>query len=324
MCAVAHRALAVALLLVPTACTEPTPYLNVCGDGVLEPMSGEECDDGASGNDDRAACTSTCQLRPRPTPLHRTMTRSLPRSASAPLLAALIGCQPTPGDTSGFTSAQPSTSAPASTSADSTSQGTTTAATSTASTTTAAWTTEVATGVTASTTLILDVGTDKDIGDPKPPGCQGKIDFLFVISRAPNMEARQAKLIAAFPHFIDTIQAKFADFDFHIMVVDGDPEWGSSVCTNDCPVLDCKVGQPCCPLAIPPNTPGDPCCSAPNYPCSYLDDVTVCDETIGAGNVIAAGPNAANKICPIAGGHRYLTKDQPNLVSTFSCAAQLG
>jgi len=62
MCAVAHRALTVALLLVPAACTEPNPYLNVCGNGVVEPAHGEECDDGASGNDDGAACTSTCRL----------------------------------------------------------------------------------------------------------------------------------------------------------------------------------------------------------------------------------------------------------------------
>ncbi|HRI11184.1 MAG TPA: hypothetical protein PKW35_25375, partial [Nannocystaceae bacterium] len=61
MRAVAHRAPAVALLLAP-ACTEPNPYLNVCGNGVVELAGGEECDDGASGNDDRAACTSTCQV----------------------------------------------------------------------------------------------------------------------------------------------------------------------------------------------------------------------------------------------------------------------
>ncbi len=257
--------------------------------------------------------------------MNRTTTHLA--AALALALSGPLACQPAPGETTAFTTVQPSTSSPASTGDDSTSSPSTSGAgtsASTSSSTTVVSTSAADTGASASTTLVLDVGTDKDVGDLKPPGCKGKIDFLFVLSRAPQMEARQAKLIAAFPHFIETIQAKFADFDFHIMVVDGDPEWGSSVCTNDCPVLDCKVGQPCCPLAIPPNTIGDPCCSAPNYPCSYLDDVTVCDETIGAGNVIAAGTNASNKICPIAGGRRYLTKDQPNLVSTFSCAAQLG
>ncbi len=63
MRALAHPARALAgALLFAGACTEPNPYLNVCGNGVVEPAGGEECDDGASGNDDRAACTSTCQL----------------------------------------------------------------------------------------------------------------------------------------------------------------------------------------------------------------------------------------------------------------------
>ncbi len=179
------------------------------------------------------------------------------------------------------------------------------------------------------TTLLLDVGTDKDIGDAKPPGCKGKIDFLFVISRAWTMKESQEKLITAFPAFIETIKSKFADFDFHIMVIDGDPQWGLSYCTEDCPVLDCKVGDPCCPggacpLCDPPKNFGDPCCSVPNYPCASLDQVTDCDYTLGAGNIFAAGAYASNEPCDIAGGRRYLTQDQPNLTETFACVAKLG
>jgi hypothetical protein len=70
--------------------------------------------------------------------------------------------------------------------------------------------------------------------DTKPAGCEGKIDLLFVISRDASMKSSQEKLLAAFPGFIATIQAKFADFDFHIMVVDGDTEWGLITCDNDC------------------------------------------------------------------------------------------
>jgi len=117
------------------------------------------------------------------------------------------------------------------------------------------------------------------VGDNKPPGCQGKIDFLFVVARDGKMRLVQDKLIAAFPKFIETIEAKFADFDFHIMVVDGDKEWGLSYCTDDCPVLDCKVGQPCCPggpcpACDPPIDVGDLCCGVPDYPCNLLDEVT--------------------------------------------------
>ncbi|MEZ4383336.1 MAG: DUF4215 domain-containing protein [Nannocystaceae bacterium] len=47
------------LLLSFGACTEPNPYLGVCGNGVLEPDFDEECDDG-SGNGG-ADCSMTCQ-----------------------------------------------------------------------------------------------------------------------------------------------------------------------------------------------------------------------------------------------------------------------
>jgi len=34
--------------------------------------------------------------------------------------------------------------------------------------------------------------------DAKPPGCQGKMDFLFIISRDGFMKPHQDKLVAAF------------------------------------------------------------------------------------------------------------------------------
>ncbi|MBZ5710708.1 hypothetical protein K7C98_15710 [Nannocystis pusilla] len=48
------------------------------------------------------------------------------------------------------------------------------------------------------------------------------------------------------------------------------------------------------------------------------------DLTWGAGVVFNAGRVAANKPCDIAGGRRYLTKDQPDLEETFACVAQVG
>jgi voltage-gated potassium channel len=38
------------------------------------------------------------------------------------------------------------------------------------------------------------------------------------------------QLLDAFPKFIDTIEAKFSDFDYHIMVVDGGRMWGLDTC----------------------------------------------------------------------------------------------
>jgi hypothetical protein len=151
-------------------------------------------------------------------------------------------------------------------------------------------------------TSILDVGNSEDLGDGSKLGCQGKIDFLFVISRA--MEYHQSQLIDALPKFIATIDTRFADFDYHIMVLDGDGEWGLARCTEDC----VEVGS----------------CEVKNYPCDHLDLVTQCDGMIGAGNVFSAGGYAYNEPCEIAGGKRFLTRDQPNLAETFQCIGQVG
>ncbi|MBK8266543.1 MAG: hypothetical protein IPK80_35110 [Nannocystis sp.] len=161
---------------------------------------------------------------------------------------------------------------------------------------------------TGDTTLLYDVGPDTDTAtgsDTKPAGCEGKIDLLFVLSRDASMKSSQEKLLAAFPGFIATIQAKFADFDYHIMVVDGDTEWGLITCDLACAMEGF-------------------CGGVPDYPCDLLHLVTDCDRTIGAGNVFAAGGNASNKPCQIAGGRRYLTNEQPNLAETFACVARLG
>ena len=162
-----------------------------------------------------------------------------------------------------------------------------------------------------------------DFGDGSPVGCKGKIDFLFMISRQAKMTYRQAQLAAAFPQFIDIIQSKFTDFDYHIMVVTGDDEWGNEMCTDLCPTVDCKVGEPCCSW-YDAAWVGEQCCDL-TYPCQDLDLVTQCDLTWGAGEVFPAGPSGeANKPCPVDGGRRYLVKGQSNLEDTFACIANVG
>jgi hypothetical protein len=167
-----------------------------------------------------------------------------------------------------------------------------------------------------------DLGGMPDFGNDSPVGCKGKIDFLFVISREANMQYRQAQLAAAFPQFIDTIQSKFVDFDYHIMVVDGDPGWGNMTCNELCPNLACKVGEPCCNW-YHQDAKGTPCCPAPDYPCQDL--VTACDWAWGAGTVLPAGVSGeANTQCPIDGRRRYLVKGQSDLEDTFACIAMVG
>lgn len=155
----------------------------------------------------------------------------------------------------------------------------------------------------ASTLPLQDLGGQPDLGPLHPEGCKGKIDFLFVVSREFVMQSIQQRIIDAFASFHATIAAKFADFDYQIMVVDGDPEWGLDSCNENCSPQGCPV---------------------PDYPCEMVNAITACDETIGAGTVFNAGGAAPNKPCGVVGGRRYLTKEQPNLAETFACIAQVG
>jgi hypothetical protein len=212
-------------------------------------------------------------------------------------------CQGPPADTSPFTTAPPlmTSDATASTTA---SGGSTGGSTSGSSSTSGDLSSTSASSEGASTTLLWDVGSSHDVGDGKPVGCKGKIDFLFVISRAGGMAWFQTQLLDAFPKFIDTITSKFADFDYHIMVVDADEAWGLSSCEEQCP------------------TPGEAPCTLKDYPCYYTP--TKCDTTIGAGVVFPAAGDASNKLCPIDGGRRYMVKGQTDLKDTFACVAQVG
>jgi len=169
-----------------------------------------------------------------------------------------------------------------------------------------------------------DLGVMPDFGDGGPIGCNGKIDFLFMISRDSNMQFRQEQVALAFPQFIAAIQEKFADFDYHIMVVTGDDGWGNNNCTLMCPTPACKLGEPCCPLSPQNGDTGEPCCTVPQYPCHDLDLVTQCDRTWGAGEVFPAGTATTNKPCPVDGDRRYLVKGQSDLEGTFECIAKVG
>jgi hypothetical protein len=152
----------------------------------------------------------------------------------------------------------------------------------------------------------LDLGAGPDLEPAQPAGCQGKIDFLFVISSGQYVEDLQAKLAEAFPKFIETIETKFADFDFHILVTDGSAaEWGNVFCNEDCPnVSEAQCGK--------------------DYPCYQLEQLGPCETTWGAGTVFNAGFSTMNKPCGVAGGRRYLTREQPDLPGTFQCVARVG
>ena len=232
-------------------------------------------------------------------------------------------CQPSTTNLTGFGSTPDITT----TSLGSTSEGSSTSSGS-GTTTTGVDSGSGSSSVDMTTEPARDFGVMPDFGDGAPVGCKGKIDFLFVISRDTDMQYRQAQLALALPQFVAAIESKFADFDYHIMVVDGDGPlpgtgWGSDTCNDVCPNLACKIGEPCCP-SDNKNFEGLPCCDDPNYPCDKLELVSECDHAWGAGTVFPAGTFTADKPCPIDDGRRYLVKGQTNLFETFECIALVG
>jgi hypothetical protein len=142
-----------------------------------------------------------------------------------------------------------------------------------------------------------------DFGSPLPKGCQGKIDFMFVVSAAGTMKYHQQQLLDSFPGFMAAIEAQLPDFDVHIISADSDAIW---------PLDDCKYcnGESCDPLGTPPG------CGA------VLDQ---CDKKIlGAGVTFPAGEGASNRRCELFGGNRYIIDGEPNLTEAFTCIAQVG
>ncbi len=213
----------------------------------------------------------------------------------------LVGCggpySTSVGTTTGITGVDTRSSEDSSTSGDN--HSSTSDANAAGSVSASSSTDEVSTGSSSETAGVLDVGVDVDFGEPGPPGCKGKIDFLFVISRYDGMIYFQDQLIDAFPKFIQTIQTKFAEFDYHIMVVEGTRYWAPVGCKEMCPAQ-----------------------CFPGFPCHYTP--TACDEAIGGGVVYPVGMDGSNKFCGINGGRRYMTHAQANLLETFSCVANLG
>jgi len=222
------------------------------------------------------------------------------RLAVAAGLVGFAACNQPDAVSTGFTTPGVTTRPDGTSGGDSTSTSGGASSSSTSAGSTGSGAAEGSSGTSTTEATFPDMGSMPDFGG-SPMGCKGKIDLLFVISRAGNMGPAQAKLVAAAPDFIATIQAQFDDFDLHIMVVDSEEGWW---------VEDCEFKT--CP---------DSCDIDPNYPCGYQP--TACDTTLGAGTIFNAGPNAADEPCEL-GEHRYITKDTPNIDSAFKCIARVG
>ena len=161
----------------------------------------------------------------------------------------------------------------------------------------------------AASTGGFDVGTQPDLDLP-PVGCQGKIDFLFVIESWYAMKDSQDKLQASFKTFTDMIGQEFAEFDYHIMVVDTSGPLMEETC-DGCYMCDWCPGEGCQHFGGPED-----------YPCDYV--YSACDITRGAGVTVTGNFDASNQPCNLFGGNRYIIKGEPALEATFKCIASLG
>ncbi|MDC0721058.1 hypothetical protein [Nannocystis bainbridge] len=212
------------------------------------------------------------------------------------------------GDTSVATAPTGATTVPVTTDATSTSD-----VAPTSSGTTSSTGEPTSTSTTSSTnpsgvdTAKFDLGAS-DLGAGTTGGDNGckKVDFLFVIDNSTSMEDNQDALIDSFPGFIDAIKTALGDVDdYHIMVVDTD---ANGRCAKPCDESDPDYVK---------------FCAAANYH-ACTTELEPCDTQRGAGVIHPVGSFSSNTKCPVAGGHRYMLPDQPDLASTFACVAKVG
>jgi hypothetical protein len=52
--------------------------------------------------------------------------------------------------------------------------------------------------------------------------------------------------------------------------------------------------------------------------------VTKCDEELGAGLIFNAGGGAANELCDLYGGHRYIVSGESDMKGALKCVAKVG
>jgi hypothetical protein len=217
-------------------------------------------------------------------------------------LAALVLAACGDATSPGFSTGPGVTSVSAATSGSSTSGDTSSTGTADDSAVSSAGTT---------TGTLRDVGTAMDFGTGQPPGCQGKVDLLFLIARTSSMDTEQAQLLASFPGFVDTIEEKLEGFDVHIMVANPDGTWPGDAC---------ETAPWGCPMYAPNCGPW-----AEDYVCGkYAQLSTPCDKELGAGLIFNAGGYAANKMCDLDGGNRYIVSSEPNLDEALECIAKVG
>lgn len=158
-----------------------------------------------------------------------------------------------------------------------------------------------------------DLPSFETLGPAK--GC-GKIDILFAINNGGSIDGSTAlmgstsdalRIRNGTAAFLDAMQEQAAEYDLHVMVVKGDPDWRGYWGYSSCCV------------------PDKPCDDYGPFPCDPNPDyVTDCDYELGAGVRYPVGFMASNQDCGLAGGHRYLSEEQVDFAAGFECILNVG
>ena len=170
-------------------------------------------------------------------------------------------------------------------------------------------------GGSSDTGVKFDLGEDSSDLPSMEDGCQ-KIDFLFSIDTSSSMANEQDSLVAAFPDFIAAIQQEVAGTDHHIMVIDSDANPLEPHCEDRAQCMAQNQSLACY---------GESCCEG--WTCGTTWDslgLEPCDETLGAGVRSPYGARASNMDCGLPEGRRYLTSEDDDIATKFSCIAQVG
>ncbi len=161
------------------------------------------------------------------------------------------------------------------------------------------------------------------IGEPDLPGFEtlgpvkgcGKIDILFAINNGGTIDGSELegstsdalRIRNGTAAFLNAMQEQAAEYDLHVMVVKGDPDWRGYFGYSSC----CVPDKPCDDYGP------FPCDPNPKY-------VTDCDYELGAGVRYPVGFMASNQDCSLAGGHRYLSEEQVDFAAAFECILNVG
>jgi hypothetical protein len=148
-----------------------------------------------------------------------------------------------------------------------------------------------------------DATTGNPILDEDPFVDCGAVDYLYVIDNSASMLRYQNSLIDAFPPFAAVTQALIpASTESHVMVVKTDEGWGGH-CIDHCDQLGL-------------------CLDNLGFDCSLTS--VGCDAMIGAGVVYPYGIGGRNEPCVIEGDARYIVPEEPDVLPSMTCLADLG